>query len=96
MDAKLNGEVTPADYQATYGEDIDDDSDSIFGDELDNAESDEPEQTNESIDEASLKDFLKSEYNRAISNAKGLSGNFSSYYDGYAEAIKTIQKKFSL
>ena len=41
VDAKLNGEVTPADYQATYGEDIDDDSDSIFGDELDNVE---PEQ----------------------------------------------------
>lgn len=44
VDAKLNREVTPADYQATYGEDIDDDSDSIFGDELDNAEPDEPEQ----------------------------------------------------
>ena len=44
VDAKLNGEVTPADYQATYGEDIDDDSDSIFGDELDNVEPDEPEQ----------------------------------------------------
>lgn len=42
VDAKLNGEVTPADYQATYGEDIDDDSDSIFGDELDNIE---PEQS---------------------------------------------------
>ena len=42
VDAKLNGEVTPADYQATYGEDIDDDSDSIFGDELDNVE---PEQS---------------------------------------------------
>lgn len=44
VDAKLNGEVTPADYQATHGEDIDDDSDSIFGDELDNVEPDEPEQ----------------------------------------------------
>lgn len=42
VDAKLNGEVTPADYQATYGEDIDDDSDSIFDDELDNVE---PEQS---------------------------------------------------
>lgn len=46
VDSKLNGEVTPADYQATYGEDIDDDSDGIFSDELANAE---PEQKNEGL-----------------------------------------------
>ena len=44
VDSKLNGEVTPEDYIQTYSEDIDDDSDSIFGDELDNAEPDELEQ----------------------------------------------------
>ena len=46
VDAKLNGEITSKEYQANF-EDVDDDSDGIFGDELDNAEPDEPEQTNE-------------------------------------------------
>ena len=98
VDAKLNGEVTPADYRANF-EDVDDDSDGIFGDELDNVKSDEPEQANESVDEKSLKDFLKSEYDRALKQAKNFSGtnnNFSNFYDGYAAAMKAIQEKFKL
>lgn len=98
VDAKLNGEVTPADYRANF-EDVDDDSDGIFGDELDNAEPDEPEQANESVDEKSLKSFLKSEYDRALKQAKNFSGtnnNFSNFYDGYAAAMKAIQEKFKL
>ena len=43
VDAKLNGEITPKDYQANFEEDVDDDSDGIFGDELDNVEPDELE-----------------------------------------------------
>ena len=99
VDAKLNGEITPKDYQANFEEDVDDDSDGIFGDELANAEPDEPEQANESVDEKSLKSFLKSEYDRALKQAKSFSGtnnNFSNFYEGYAAAMKAIQEKFKL
>lgn len=99
VDAKLNGEITPKDYQANFEEDVDDDSDGIFGDELANAEPDEPEQANESVDEKSLKSFLKSEYDRALKQAKSFSGtnnNFSNFYEGYAAAMKAIQEKLKL
>ena len=97
VDAKLNGEITPKDYQANFEEDVDDDSDSIFGDELDNAEPDEPEQANESVDEKSLKDFLKAEHSMALKKITNMAADdVSSFYKGYATAIHNTQRKFKL